>query len=94
MDNKVTGRAAVLAKDGAAFGGGGAEIPGGVCAEGASAPGCGTVEPDGDVDEGPGAGLELGLGPVLEGGLAGVDAGGVAVVPVTLIANFWPSEQC
>lgn len=87
MDNKVTGRATAPAKDVAAFGGGGGvvpEVPGAVGAEGSLAP-----EPEGDVEEGPGAGLERGLGPepVLEGGLAVVPA-------VTLMANFCPKEQC
>lgn len=77
MDNKVTGRANAPAKDVAAFGGGGGvlETPGGVGAEGSLAP-----EPEGvDVEEGPGAGLELGA---------------VVPATVTLMANFCPNEQC
>lgn len=63
---------AIPAKDGAEFGGGGAETPGG--------DGTGVV-----VDEGPEAGLGL---PTVEGGVAPVR------VPVTLMASFWPKEQC
>lgn len=86
MDKKVNGNAAT-AKDEAEFGGGGAETPGVVEPEGD-----GVAEPEGGVaplDEG--AGAEAGP----DGGLVGAGVGdGVAAVPVTLMASFWPNEQC
>lgn len=93
---------AATAKDGAEFGGGGAETPAG------EPDGDGVVEPEGaglvELEGGGVEELEGGVAPADEGagaeagpdgGLAGAGVGdGVAAVPVTLMASFWPSEQC